>query len=107
MPAKRSLEERIAQLDARKKSLQSKLARQERARDTRRKVLLGALLMHRMDGENEQARRLRDWVQRELPDFLTRDGDKELFDDLIAANDAAGAHQHDTANDQSMQTLSR
>lgn len=85
MPAKRSLEERIAQLDARKKALQSKLARQERARDTRRKVLLGALLMHRMDGENEQARRLRDWVQRELPEFLTRDGDKELFDDLIAS----------------------
>lgn len=86
MPAKRSLEERIAQLDARKKALQSKLARQERARDTRRKVLLGALLMHRMDGENEQARRLRDWVQRELPEFLTRDGDKELFDDLIASD---------------------
>ena len=87
MPTKRSLEERIAQLEARKKVLQSKLARQDRARDTRRKVLLGALLLHRMDGEDEQARRLQDRVRRELPEFLTRDGDMASFDDLIAAKE--------------------
>ncbi len=54
-------------------------------RDTRRKVLLGALVLHRLEnGKDEEfSRRLSEWLKRELPDFLTRDGDKELFADLI------------------------
>ncbi|MEP2164793.1 MAG: hypothetical protein ABJI59_03940, partial [Nisaea sp.] len=53
--------------------------------DTRRKVLLGALVLHRLENANdpEFTRRLSDWLRRELPDFLTREADKELFSDLI------------------------
>jgi hypothetical protein len=59
-------------------------AKQERANDTRRKVLLGALVLHRLEnGKDEFSRRLGEWLKRELPDFLTRPGDKELFADLI------------------------
>ena len=52
---------------------------------SRRKVLLGALVLHRLEnGKDEEfSRRLGEWLKRELPDFLTRPGDKELFADLI------------------------
>ena len=87
--AKLSIEDRIAQLEARKKSLQAKLGKQERARDTRRKILLGALVLDRLspdqagrNGESPEVHiqgSLADWIKRELPGFLTRDDDKALF----------------------------
>ena len=83
MANRRSIEERIAQLEAQKKALQARLAKESRARDTRRKVLLGAFLMHRMETDIEQGDRLRAWIARELPEFLTRDTDRELFEDLL------------------------
>ena len=57
----------------------------ERAHDTRRKVLLGALVLHRLGASKDEefSRRLGDWLRRELPGFLTRDVDKELFADLL------------------------
>jgi len=84
--AKRSIEERLAQLDAQRKTLQSRLGKQERAKDTRRKVLLGALVLHRIESakeKGEDAGWLIQWVKRELPGFLTRDNDKALFTDLL------------------------
>lgn len=83
---RRSIEQRLAQLDAQKKTLQARLGKQERSRDTRRKVLLGALILQRLETSHdaEFTRRLRDWLRRELPGFLTRDVDKSLFADLIA-----------------------
>ncbi|MGB7304339.1 MAG: hypothetical protein WBD13_08685, partial [Burkholderiaceae bacterium] len=111
MPAKRSLEERLAKiterearLDQEKKSVIARIARQERARDTRRKVLLGALSLYRIelnDTEHDA------WIRKHLPGFLTRDGDKALFDDLIATNDHAGSQQRGSVTDQTMETLSR
>ena len=85
--ARRSIEERIAQLDVRKKALQARLGKQERANDTRRKVLLGALVLQRLEtsGDPEFSRRLRDWLKRELPGFLTREGDHALFPGFIPA----------------------
>ena len=73
-------------VDAQRATLKARLGKQERANDTRRKVLLGALVLHRLEsGKDEEfSRRLREWLKRELPDFLTRPGDKELFADLIA-----------------------
>ena len=82
--ARKSIEERLAQLDAQRAALKSRLSKQERANDTRRKVLLGALVLHRLEGGPDQfSRDLGDWLRRELPGFLTRDGDKELFADLL------------------------
>jgi hypothetical protein len=82
--ARKSLEERLAQLDAQRKTLQARLNKEERTRDTRRKVLLGALVLHRIEeGREGTADYLRDLIKRELPGFLTREADKELFADLI------------------------
>lgn len=83
--AKRSITERLAQLEAQRKSLQMKLGKQERARDTRRKVLLGAFLMHRLEkGQDAFSKeQLPAWLQRELPGFITRDDDAALFADLM------------------------
>lgn len=84
--ARKSIEERLAQLDAQRKTLQARLGKQERVRDTRRKILLGALVLHRLEnGRDDLSKQLPDWLRRELPGFLTRDADKELFDDLLAA----------------------
>ena len=84
--ARKTIEQRLAELDAQRATLKARLGQQERANDTRRKVLLGALVLHRLEsGKDEEfSRRLREWLKRELPDFLTRPGDKELFADLIA-----------------------
>lgn len=82
---RKSIALRIAQLDERKKALKARLGKQERAQDTRRKVLLGALVLHRLENSNDLdfTRRLLDWLRKELPNFLTRDGDKILFDDIL------------------------
>lgn len=83
--ARKTIEQRLAELDAQRASLKARLSKQERANDTRRKVLLGALVLHRLEnGQDEEfSRRLRDWLKRELPGFLTRDNDKALFADLL------------------------
>ncbi|HQT65523.1 MAG: mobilization protein [Acidocella sp. 21-58-7] len=85
--AKKTIEERLAQLEAQRQTLKARLGKQERAKDTRRKILLGALVLHRL-GEDNRAfdQTLKEWVQRELPGFLTRADDKALFADLLAAS---------------------
>ena len=91
--ARRSIAERLAQLDAQKKTLQARLGKQDRASDTRRKVLLGALVLQRLatPDDMEFSGRLRDWLRRELPGFLVREGDKLLLADLVAAPPSAPA----------------
>ena len=81
----KALEQKQAQIKAQIQALKARDTAQERKDDTRRKVLLGALVLHRLEnGKDEEfARRLGEWLKRELPDFLTRPGDKELFADLI------------------------
>ncbi len=78
-----SLEDKIKALDAQKKKLQAKLSKQKRAEDTRRKILLGSLLMAHMQNE-----RITSWVKKELPEFLTREHDKELFKDWLTDADS-------------------
>lgn len=83
--ARKTIEQRLAEIDAQRKTLIARLGKEERAKDTRRKVLLGALVLHRLENtkDAEFTKRLGDWLRRELPGFLTRDADKELFDDLL------------------------
>ena len=83
--ARKTIEQRLAELDAQRASLKARLSKQERANDTRRKVLLGALVLHRLENSNDPdfTTRLTAWLRKELPGFLTRDGDKELFADLL------------------------
>ena len=84
--ARKTIETRLAEIEAEKKTLKARLSKQERAHDTRRKVLLGAFVLHRLQAgkDEDHWRRLGDWLRRDLPDFLTRDVDKDLFADLLA-----------------------
>lgn len=88
--ARLPIEQQIAQLEARAKTLKARMAKQDRAKDTRRKILLGALVLHRLEqsGDGEFSKRLSDWLRRELPGFLSREEDKTLFTDLLQS--AAG-----------------
>ncbi len=82
--ARKSIEQRLAQLEAQKKTLQARLGKQARAADTRRKVLLGAFLLSRLEsGKDDFSSKLREWARAELGGFLVRDADKALFADLI------------------------
>lgn len=82
---RKSLEEQLSQLEAKKKSLQARLNKQDRAKETRRKILIGALVLDRIksDHDPEFARRLTEWLKRDLPGFLVRDIDRELFADIL------------------------
>ncbi|WP_017997724.1 hypothetical protein [Rhizobium leguminosarum] len=83
--ARKTIGERLAELEAQRKTLQIRLGKQERAIDTRRKVLIGALVLHRLENDRDVyfAGGIAEWLRRELPKFLTRDGDRDLFDDLL------------------------
>ena len=89
--ARRSITERLAQLEAQRKTLQAKLGKQERAKDTRRKVLLGAFVLYRLEkGQDAFSKeQLPAWLKTELPGFITRKDDAALFADLLAEEDAA------------------
>ncbi len=88
--ARKSIEQRLAELEAQRSALKARLSKQDRANDTRRKVLLGALVLHRLENANdpEFTKRLGDWLRRELPGFLSRDNDKALFADLLGSGPA-------------------
>ena len=71
--------EQLERAKERVRMLEAKETARERKRDTRRKIILGALLIERMNRQGEEAQRLAAWVRRELPGFLTRDHDREIF----------------------------
>ncbi|TKV72974.1 mobilization protein [Rhizobium sp. AU243] len=83
--ARKTIEQRLAELDAQRSALKARLSKTERNNDMRRKVLIGSLVLHHLETFNDQefSRQLGEWLRRELPGFLTRENDKALFDDLI------------------------
>ena len=85
---RKTIEQRLAEIEEQRSMLKARLSKQERSNDTRRKVLLGALILQRMESNKDEefASRLREWLKRELPGFLTRDADKALFDSLLNPN---------------------
>jgi hypothetical protein len=94
--ARKTIGQRITELEERKKALVARLGKQERARDTRRKILLGALVLHRLENSNDAnfTRCLGDWLRKELPGFLTRDGEKDLFGDILQPASASQGSSH-------------
>lgn len=86
--ARRSIQERLRQLEARRNVLVARLGKEQRARDTRRKILIGALVLDRIERQPERylTSRLDDWLRAELPGFLTRENDKALFDDILGSD---------------------
>ncbi|CUX57196.1 mobilization protein [Agrobacterium tumefaciens] len=83
--ARKTIEQRLAELEAQRSALKARLSKTERNNDTRRKVLIGSLVLHHLQTSDDQefSKQLGTWLRRELPGFLTRDNDKALFDDLI------------------------
>ncbi|RYG99271.1 MAG: mobilization protein [Alphaproteobacteria bacterium] len=99
----KTIEERITEQEAKLRQLKAKqqklLARKRtaesrrlRADDTRRKILLGAMLMQRMtEDENVKNRTL-----SELGNWLSRDDDRELFS-LARMTPVGGRGPHEQA----------
>jgi hypothetical protein len=88
MMMRKPIAQRIAELEDRKRSLVARLGKQERARDTRRKILIGTLVLHHhaQSGDTEFTRQLKEWLRQNLPGILTRDHDRDLFDDILKPN---------------------
>jgi hypothetical protein len=72
--AQKSIEERLSQLDSQRKALQARLIKQERAKDTRRKILLGALVLEKIDNGHEADKPLLAWLRTTLPGYLGAGG---------------------------------
>ncbi|MEI6318792.1 MAG: mobilization protein [Pseudomonadota bacterium] len=81
--ARRSLPERLAQLEAQTLALKARLEKQSRAEDTRRRILLGGLVQQALDTDAPIAPALRIWLQDVLPAAVTRRTDRDLFGDLL------------------------
>lgn len=83
--ARKTIEQRLAELEAQRSALKARLSKTERNNDMRRKVLIGSLVLHHMETSEDPifSKQLGEWLRRELPGFLTRDNDKALFADLI------------------------
>ncbi|WP_280170964.1 mobilization protein [Agrobacterium pusense] len=82
---RKTIEQRLAELDAQRSALKARLSKTGRNNDMRRKVLVGSLVLHHLETSNDQefSKQLGEWLCRELPGFLTRDNDKALFADLV------------------------
>jgi hypothetical protein len=77
------LEERKRQLEEQTRTLRARLTSEKRKQDTRKRIMLGSFLLHRLEQERPESPVLRDLLQRELPGFLTRDRDRELLAELL------------------------
>lgn len=65
----------MADIDARISREQARESKAERKKDTRRKILLGAILLHRVQDEADPEGWLREFVEP----HLVRDDDRALF----------------------------
>ena len=82
--ARRSIDQRIAELEEQARALKARKAKTDQANETRRKVMLGSLVLRDIEADNENARALKSWLLDALPGYLTRDHDKEIFAELLA-----------------------
>ena len=71
---------RKAKLNARTQRVRSRLSARERKTDTRRKILVGAMMLKLSD----QHPNIKEFMVKHLDDFLDHPRDRELFDDLPA-----------------------
>ena len=77
--------ERIAELEKKKQQIANRIVRlrniestEQRKLETRRKILAGAWILHRIDQDTDD--RLRLMLMQGLDDFLEHPRDRELFD---------------------------
>lgn len=71
--------ERLNQLKAQKQAIEArekkKISEQQRKEETRKKILLGSLMLKKMKDETEKKK-----ILDELNEYLTEDRDRQLFD---------------------------
>lgn len=88
-----AINKKLDQLKAQKRQLEARQraaeAKTKRSADTRRKILVGALVLSKLD-DQEHGTRFRAFLQRELQSFLTREDDRALFADLLDATQKPG-----------------
>ncbi len=80
------LNRKKAAIETRQKAIRARVAKKERARDTRRKILVGTFVLHQIENDTKHGPGLRKWLQEGLPGFL-REIDRELFDDILGGTD--------------------
>ena len=99
--ARKTIEQRLAELEAQRSALKARLSKTERNNDMRKKVLIGSLVLHHLETSDDQEfkQQLGEWLRRELPGFLTRDNDKALFADLIGPVQPGTAESGDSAQE--------
>lgn len=104
--ARRTVEERIAaererraKSDARLKALQAQASKTERARDTRRKVLLGALVIDELTTQGPLAETLDRWLRERLPGYLSRETDRELMEQFLGGDHAPAGREPPNTDD--------
>ena len=71
---------RKAKLNARTQRVRSRLSARERKTDTRRKILVGAMMLNLADQHPET----KDFMLKHLEEFLDHPRDRDLFEDLLA-----------------------
>ena len=81
--ARKTIEQQIAEVNARKNRLLALQRKQNRKIDTRRKVLLGAFLLNWLQNSELDEIYIYDWLQDNLPAFLKRDQDKIVLEDIL------------------------
>ena len=74
------LDERKAKLNARARRVRSRLSARERKTDTRRKILVGAMMLKVAD----QYPKSKEFMLRHLDEFLEHPRDRALFPELPA-----------------------
>jgi hypothetical protein len=75
-----SLEERLARIRAQKTRLLARASRNERKRDTRRKILIGGAVLAAIEHEGVPKLRTREELLGWLEKHLTRAHDRAVFD---------------------------
>ncbi|MCY3874710.1 MAG: hypothetical protein OXF88_10510 [Rhodobacteraceae bacterium] len=77
-------------IEARQKAIRARVAKKERARDTHRKILVGAFFFHEIENDRKRGSGIRKWLQGGFPGFL-RGTDQELFPVILEAADGEGS----------------
>jgi len=82
----KSLEERRDSLLQQAKKLDAKIRKEKRKTDTRRKVLLGAYLLNKL--ETSERNIVLEDLKKNLPKFLEREQDIKLFNYILESENS-------------------
>ena len=88
------LQERKKAIEARMQAIRARTEQKKRKEDTRRKILLGALVLHRIENDSQRGPGILKWLREELPGFVG-ERDRHLFQELDVEWEIADAGEAD------------